>query len=65
MWKGGLFSNKLLIGAVLLTVVLQVAVVYLPFLQPIFETEPMTLPQVAVSLLACVAMFIFVRLESK
>lgn len=65
LWKGGLFSNKLLIGAVLLTVVLQGVVVYVPFLQPIFETEAMTLPQIAASLLACVAMFVFVRFESR
>jgi len=34
----GVFSNRLLIGAVLLTLLLQLAVVYVPFLQAIFGT---------------------------
>ncbi len=39
----GMFSNKPLIGAVLLTLALQYAVTYVPFLQPIFRTEALTL----------------------
>lgn len=39
----GMFSNKPLIGAVLLTLLLQIAVTYVPFLQPIFRTEALTL----------------------
>jgi magnesium-transporting ATPase (P-type) len=34
----GLFSNKWLWGAVLLSLLLQVAVIYVPFLQPAFST---------------------------
>ncbi|MGH9905989.1 MAG: cation-translocating P-type ATPase [Pyrinomonadaceae bacterium] len=34
----GLFSNKWLWGAVLLSLLLQVAVIYIPFLQPAFST---------------------------
>jgi Ca2+-transporting ATPase len=34
----GLFSNKLLWGAVLMSLVLQVAVIYTPFLQQTFST---------------------------
>lgn len=37
-YKVRLFSNKLLIGSMLLTIGLQVAVVYVPFLQQIFGT---------------------------
>jgi Ca2+-transporting ATPase len=33
LFKIGLFSNKALLGAVLLTFILQMAVVYLPFVQ--------------------------------
>src|SRR4030067_407235 len=39
LFQIGLFSNKSLLGAIGLSVLLQVAVVYVPFLQPIFRTE--------------------------
>jgi Ca2+-transporting ATPase len=39
----GLFSNKWLLGAVLLSFLLQVAVVYLPFLQQAFSTVNLSL----------------------
>jgi Ca2+-transporting ATPase len=38
----GLFSNKALLGAVALTLVLQLAVIYLPFLQRIFNTQALS-----------------------
>jgi Ca2+-transporting ATPase len=41
----GMFSNKPLIGAVLLTLGLQLAVTYVPLLQPIFRTEALTLKE--------------------
>lgn len=39
----GIFSNKPLIGAVLLTFVLQLFITYVPFLQSIFKTQSLTL----------------------
>jgi P-type Ca2+ transporter type 2C len=39
----GIFSNKQLIGAVLLALLLQFAITYISFLQPIFKTEALTL----------------------
>ncbi|MBC7509358.1 MAG: cation-translocating P-type ATPase, partial [Ferruginibacter sp.] len=39
----GVFSNKPLIGAVLLALLLQFSITYIPFLQPIFQTESLTL----------------------
>jgi Ca2+-transporting ATPase len=39
----GIFSNKPLIWSVLLSLLLQFAVTYVPFLQPIFKTESLTL----------------------
>ena len=50
LWKIGLFSNRLILGAVLLTLGLQLAVVYLPFLQEIFNTQALTLADLAISL---------------
>ncbi|NLJ53711.1 MAG: cation-translocating P-type ATPase, partial [Intrasporangiaceae bacterium] len=41
----GLFVNGWLWGAVVLGLVLQVAVVHLPFLQPAFGTSPLSLQQ--------------------
>ena len=46
----GLFSNPLLWGAVGLSVLLQVAVVYLPFLNTAFGTEPLTASQWGVAI---------------
>ena len=42
LWRQGLFSNRPLLGAVLLTVALQLVVIYLPLLNSIFKTEPLT-----------------------
>jgi P-type Ca2+ transporter type 2C len=39
----GLFSNKWLWGAVLLSLLLQVAVIYIPFLQQVFSTVSLSL----------------------
>lgn len=47
--KIGLFSNKALLAAVACTVLLQMAVVYMPLLQGIFKTVPLT----PVQLLLC------------
>ncbi len=41
VFKLGLFSNKWLIGAVALSVLLQVAVIYIPFLNTAFGTIPL------------------------
>jgi Ca2+-transporting ATPase len=47
----GLLSNKPLLGAILLTFVLQMAVVYVPFLQTIFKTEALPLDDLVISLI--------------
>jgi Ca2+-transporting ATPase len=39
----GMFSNKWLWGSVLLSILLQAAVIYIPFLQRAFSTVPLTL----------------------
>ena len=40
MFQIGLMSNKTLLGAVSLTVLLQLALLYVPFLQAVFRTSP-------------------------
>lgn len=54
----GLLSNRSMLGAVVLTVLLQLAVIYVPFMQEIFSTMPLTaqdlLLALALSLVALV-----------
>lgn len=38
IWRLGLLSNRPLLGAVLLTFALQMATIYVPWLNPIFRT---------------------------
>jgi len=59
----GVFSNRLLIGAVLLTTLLQIGVVYVPFLQVIFETVPLTIPDLSICFAASVVLFALVELQ--
>jgi Ca2+-transporting ATPase len=53
-WKSlfsqGVFGNKQLIGAVLLTLGLQIAVIYVPFLQDIFRTKALTITELFICL---------------
>jgi Ca2+-transporting ATPase len=59
----GLLSNKPLLGAVLLTFFLQMATVYVPFLNPIFRTEPLTSEELVVTLALSMVVFIAVEIE--
>jgi Ca2+-transporting ATPase len=43
LFEAGIFSNKFLVSAVLLSVFLQVLIIYLPPLQNIFNTVPLDL----------------------
>jgi len=43
----GLLSNRPLLGAVLLTIVLQLAVIYVPLLNPVFKTTPLPFTELA------------------
>ncbi|HES59077.1 MAG TPA: cation-transporting P-type ATPase, partial [Caldithrix sp.] len=45
IFRQGLLSNMPLLGAVVLTILLQLATVYIPFLNPIFKTAPLTLAE--------------------
>jgi Ca2+-transporting ATPase len=42
-YKVGMFSNRKLLLAIASTIFLQVIVIYIPFLQPAFETVPLDL----------------------
>ena len=53
-WKSlftqGIFGNKQLVGAVALTLGLQMAVIYIPFLQDIFSTKSLSIPELLLCL---------------
>jgi Ca2+-transporting ATPase len=50
LWQAGIFTNKSLLGAVLLTFALQLAVIYMPFFQNIFETTGLSMLELGISL---------------
>ncbi|MDH5255344.1 MAG: cation-translocating P-type ATPase, partial [Gammaproteobacteria bacterium] len=63
LFRSGLLSNTPLLLAVLLTFALQMAVLYVPWLQPIFKTEALSLAELAFCLLASSVVFIAVEAE--
>jgi Ca2+-transporting ATPase len=63
LWTLGLMSNRPLAGAVALTIALQLAVVYLPLLNGVFETVPLTVGQLAIAVGAAAVIFGLVEIE--
>lgn len=63
LWTLGLRSNLPLLGAVALTFLLQMATIYVPLLNPIFKTEPLTLSELAICLGAAAVAGLAVELE--
>jgi Ca2+-transporting ATPase len=63
LWRLGLLSNRPLLGAVLLTFVLQMATIYVPFLNPIFKTQALSLPELALCLAAASVVWLVVEIE--
>lgn len=57
----GLFSNKAMLGSVLLTFVLQLGVIYLPFMNKAFETVPLSFTDLLTSLAASMVVFICIE----
>ncbi len=62
LFSQGLGSNRPLLGAVALTVVLQAATTYLPALQPLFHTHALSAPEAA--LCGALAGLVFVAAEA-
>ena len=57
LFRIGLLSNPYMLGAVLLTFVMQLAVIYLPFLQSIFQTQALSPLELVISLLMSTVVF--------
>jgi Ca2+-transporting ATPase len=61
LFQQGIFTNLPLLGAVVLTVLLQLATIYVPVLNPIFHTSPLTLVELALCLALSSAIFFIVE----
>jgi len=61
LWQIGLFSNRLMVFAVVATFLLQLALIYVPFLQGIFRTVALTPSQLAISLLTSLTVLVAVE----
>jgi Ca2+-transporting ATPase len=59
----GLFSNKPLLGAIVLTFLLQMAIIYIPAMNRIFKTEPLTAGELLIAVAASSIVFFAVELE--
>jgi Ca2+-transporting ATPase len=63
LFSQGLFSNKPLLSSVLLTFGLQMAVLYVPVLQPIFKTEALSRDELLFCLALSSIVFFVVEIE--
>ena len=63
LFRIGLLSNKPLLGAVLLTVALQLLLIYTPALQGLFSTVALSLTDLLIGVAASSLLFWFVELE--
>jgi Ca2+-transporting ATPase len=63
LFSVGLRSNKPLLGAVVLVLALQLAVLYMPFLQAFFQTRALLPIDLSISIAASSLVFIVVELE--
>ena len=63
LFRQGLFTNLPLCGAVLLTFGLQMATIYVPVLNPIFRTAPLTMPELAVCVALSSVVFFVIEIE--
>ncbi len=63
LFRQGVWSNRWLFWIVLLTIVLQLATIYAPPLNPIFKTEPLRAGELAFSLAVSAVVFVAVEME--
>jgi Ca2+-transporting ATPase len=63
LFSQGLFSNRPLLGAFLLTFALQMATIYVPFLNAVFKTEPLSFGELLFTLALSSVVFFAVEIE--
>lgn len=62
-FKIGFFSNPSLIFALLVSIILQLFIIYIPFLNVIFKTKPLSLSELGITFLISSAIFFIVEIE--
>jgi Ca2+-transporting ATPase len=65
LFQQGLTTNLPLLGAILLTGVLQLGTIYVPSLNPIFKTAPLSAPELLFCLAASAIVFCAVEIEKR
>ncbi len=63
LFQIGLLSNKPLLGAVSLTIAMQLAIIYLPFLQKFFGTVALSEMDLAISVALSLVVFVGIEIE--
>ena len=63
LWRLGLRSNRPLLGAVALTFALQMATIYVPALNPIFKTQPLSGAELMICLALSTVVWLVVEVE--
>ncbi len=63
LFKQGLFSNLFLLGAVFLTLALQLLIIYTPALQSIFRTQPLSAGELSLALTLSIVVLFTVEVE--
>jgi P-type Ca2+ transporter type 2C len=62
-FRQGFLSNKPLMGAVLLTFVLQICVIYIPFFNSVFKTTPLSAKELLITIALSLVIFFAVEIE--
>ncbi|MEX2595353.1 MAG: calcium-translocating P-type ATPase, PMCA-type [Salibacteraceae bacterium] len=63
IFKIGVFSNRPMLAALLLTIALQLIIIYTPFFNEIFRTQPLTMYELGITVLASSIVFWAVEIE--
>lgn len=63
IFRIGFFSNKPMVGALLITISLQFMIIYMPFFNEIFKTQPLTLHEMGLTLAVSSIVFWVVEIE--
>lgn len=63
VFSQGLLSNMPLLGAFILTFIIQMATIYIPFLNPVFKTQPLNMKELFITLGLSSIVFFAVEVE--